>query len=286
MKVIITGANGQLGSALVAHLQAHDTYPFDSSSLDICNSKAVTNVFQSIKPDAVINAAAYTAVDKAESETDRANAVNHLALTEIAQQSSNLNCRLIHISTDFVFDGLRGIPYTESDQPNPINSYGRSKREGELALLSYYSSATIIRTSWLYSSSHQNFVKTMLRLMSERAELKVVCDQIGSPTAVSGLVELIENATSHPRANGIFHWSDAGVASWYDFAVAIYEEALQLGILSNEVKIMPVTSQEFPAAAKRPHFSVMNKQKTYQTFGMIPIHWRVKLRQTLQELKR
>lgn len=285
MKVLITGASGQLGHQLQQTLVEHELDARGSAALDITDPIAVQSAFAQFKPDVVINAAAYTAVDKAEAEPERAAAINHHAVQTLAEQCLSHNARLIHVSTDFVFDGTQSRPYTINDACNPLGVYGKTKHQGELALLQTLpKTGVIIRTSWLYSSHGNNFVKTMLRLMAQRDQLNVVCDQIGTPTCVTSLAQLIQRIMLDTNANGILHWSDAGVASWYDFAVAIYEEARTIGLLSKPVQINPISSIEYPTPAKRPAFSVLDKTESHGLYAMPAVHWRVRLREVLGEL--
>jgi dTDP-4-dehydrorhamnose reductase len=242
-------------------------------------------VFQQHGPDLVINAAAYTAVDKAESEKDKAYEVNVRGAANIAKAAEHSGARLIHISTDFVFDGRKSKPYRPDDKPNPISVYGASKLQGEEAVLrETMKKALILRTGWVYSSHGSNFVKTMLKLMAERDEISVVADQVGTPTWARGLAKAIYHFANIPDTHGIYHSTDAGVASWYDFAAAIQEEAHQLGILQSLIPVIPIRTDDYPTAAKRPPYSVLDKTATWQALGYTASHWRVALRLMLEEL--
>ena len=203
----------------------------------------------------------------------------------LARACASQGVRLIHISTDFVFDGTSSQPYTPGAVTAPLGEYGRSKRGGELALLSAQPEALIVRTGWVYSSFGGNFVKTMLRLMSERDELSVVSDQVGTPTWAQGLAGAVWAAAARPELSGTYHWSDAGVCSWYDFATAICEEALALGLLSRAVKIRPITADQYPTPAQRPAYSVLDKTSSWRDFALEGVHWRAQLRAMLKDFK-
>jgi dTDP-4-dehydrorhamnose reductase len=192
---------------------------------------------------------------------------------------------LIHISTDFVFDGSASQPYKPDAATAPLGEYGRSKRAGELAVQSVLPQALILRTGWVYSRYGSNFVKTMLRLMSERDDLAVVADQVGTPTWAHGLAEAVWACAARPQLSGIYHWSDAGVCSWYDFAVAICEEAFALGLLASTVKIRPITALEYPTPAHRPAYSVLDKTNSWRDFALAGVHWRQQLRAMLEDYK-
>ena len=285
MKVLLCGANGQLGQQLRQSLAQFQLHAHGSDTLDLTNGSVVEAVFQQVKPDLVVNASAYTAVDKAESEPELAHAVNHDGVRKLAQLCAQHHARLIHVSTDFVFSGEQSAPYTVDAACAPMGVYGESKRQGELAIQQELpSTAVIIRTAWLYSARGGNFMNTMLRVMGQRDQLKVVYDQVGTPTCVDGLADLIRRVAEDQNASGVLHWTDAGVASWYDFAVAIYEEACALGLLNKSVAIDPIPSSEYPTPAKRPAYSVLDKSESYQRYSMPTTHWRVKLRQVLGQL--
>jgi dTDP-4-dehydrorhamnose reductase len=254
--------------------------------MDIRNINSVHRAIDKVRPDIVINAAAYTAVDKAQQEPELAYAVNRDGAAYIAQSVAQSGARLIHISTDYVFDGTQGRPYNPDDSPNPQCVYGASKLAGEQAVSESLSSerALIIRTSWVYSAHGKNFVKTMLRFMAERDQLRIVADQIGSPTWAQGLAKAIWRAVT-ANLFGIYHWSDAGVASWYDFAVAIQEEALQMKLLKKAIQINPISTHDYPLPAKRPGFCVLNKTDTWKDLDISPRHWRESLRLMLKETR-
>lgn len=284
LDVLFTGAKGQLGWEL-QQLNYGDGVRLNALSheqLDVTDRVQVHDRVAELQPDVLINAAAYTAVDRAETERDLAYRVNANGAANLASAAQNVRAKLIHVSTDFVFDGKKSSPYTPQDAPNPINVYGASKLEGERRVLEITNGgALIFRTSWVYSSRGHNFVKTMLRLMREREETRVVADQIGTPTWANGLAKAIRRGLSHIQLSGIYHWSDAGVASWYDFAVAIQEEALSLGLLNKASRIIPIPTTAYPLPAERPAYSVMDKTTTWSALEIEPVHWRESLRKML-----
>lgn len=284
--VLLTGAGGQLGQELQRCIpDSVRLHAMDSRSLDVTDSAAVNSACKTISPDVMINAAAYTAVDKAEEEKGRAFAVNAEAPRLIAEACRGTGCRIVHISTDFVFDGLKSSPYLTGDAVNPLGVYGASKLQGEQQLLQLMpANVLVLRTSWLYSMLGNNFVKTMLRLMSEREQLGVIADQVGTPTHAKGLAEAVWAFIGKGTPGGIFHWSDAGVASWYDFAVAIMEEGLAAGLLHKPLTIRPIQTNDYPTPAQRPKYSVLDKTATWDVLGTEPLHWRNALRQMLNEM--
>lgn len=287
MKAIITGAKGQLGWELQRTAPAGwRVFPFDLLELDICDRPKVLQAVKEITPDVIINAAAYNAVDKAESEPERAMAVNGEGPANLAVAVREYGGLLLHVSTDFVFDGRQKKPYLPGDQPQPLGAYGASKLKGEQNILTLAGpQAAIIRTAWLYSAHGQNFVKTMLRLMRERDELSVVMDQVGSPTWARELAGVLWLAAERPEMRGVCHWTDAGEASWYDFAEAIHEEALALGILQKKITIKPVSSAQYSSPARRPAYSVLDTMSTSRLLGYHPAPWRENLRKMLREIK-
>lgn len=285
MKILLTGAHGQLGSELQATCPAGITLiPTDRDTLDITQPQQVINALEQHRPNVVINAAAYTAVDKAETDSANAYLINHAAAHVFAAQAALFDYYLLQISTDFVFDGLQSTPYLPNAPTKPLGVYGASKLAGEQAVLEQCPSACVVRTSWLYSAYGNNFVKTMLRLMRERDSLGVVADQIGTPTWTGTLAATLWSFIAQ-KPQGIFHCADNGVASWYDFAVAIQEEALAIGLLDKAIPIKPLRSDEYPTPARRPAFSVMDRRATEQQLGYTLPHWRVSLRQMLIQLK-
>jgi dTDP-4-dehydrorhamnose reductase len=284
--VVLVGAGGQLGQELQRSVpQGFDCVPLTRAQLDIGDVGAVASVLARKAPQLVINAAAYTAVDKAESEPEAAQLGNIEAPRVLAQECARRGIRLLHVSTDFVFDGKASQPYRPESPANPLGVYARSKRDGELAVQSALPSALILRTGWVYSRFGNNFVKTMLRLMDERDEISVVSDQVGTPTWARGLAMAIWAAAAKRELHGIYHWSDAGVCSWYDFAVAIYEDARTLDLLHREVKIRPITTAEYPTPAQRPVYSVLDKSNSWLDFSLDGVHWRQQLRAMLVDLK-
>ena len=285
-KVLVVGAGGQLGQELQRTSGTDiECLPMTRAQLDIADLAVVAQCLAAVAPQLVINAAAYTAVDKAESEVDAAQRGNVAGPLALAQACAQQGVRLIHISTDFVFDGSASQPYKPDAATAPLGEYGRSKRAGELAVQSVLPQALILRTGWVYSRYGSNFVKTMLRLMSQRDELAVVADQIGTPTWAHGLAEAVWASAARPQLSGIYHWSDAGVCSWYDFAVAICEEALALGLLAKPVKICPITTAEYPTQAPRPAYSVLDKTDSWRDFALAGVPWRQQLRAMLEDYK-
>jgi dTDP-4-dehydrorhamnose reductase len=283
MKALIIGAKGQLGTTLTQTVpNAIEPLSLDLPEFDITDSNSVDAVFGSEKPDVVINASAYTAVDRAEEEVDLAFRVNATGPKNLALAARKAGSRLIHVSTDYVFDGTACTPYPPQAPCSPLGVYGKSKRQGEINVLEVIDEPLIIRTSWLYSKYGNNFVLTMLRLMNERDELKVVADQIGAPTWASTLAVAIWAAVGKSHLKGIYHWSDAGVASWYDFAVAIQEEALSQGKLTSLIPIHPIRTDQFPTPVTRPAYSVLDSTASWSDFDTEPMHWRAALRQMLE----
>jgi dTDP-4-dehydrorhamnose reductase len=284
MKVLITGAGGQLGTALAVCAPAGAKLVLAGhAELDIADGDAVSAFVAEAQPDIIINAAAYTAVDKAESEEAAAAAINATAVADLALAAAATRARLVHISTDFVFDGTAHTPYLPTATPNPLCAYGRSKWAGEQAALAQ-PEALIVRTAWVYAANGSNFAKTMLRLMAERDEVRVVADQIGTPTHAAALARTIWGLIER-QATGLYHATDAGVASWYDFALAIQEEALAVGLLERTVPILPIRTSDYPTPAKRPAYSVLDKSATWERLGQPAPHWRVELRAMLLQLK-
>ena len=287
MKVLITGAGGQLGKELQGSApEGAEVVALGHAELDVSSAKAVTEVMESLSPELIINTAAYTAVDRAEDDRDAAFEVNATGARNIATAAAPAKTRLIHLSTDYVFDGRAGRPYTPEDEPRPVSVYGSSKRDGEKAVLELSDgSAVVLRTAWLYSRHGHNFVKTMLQLLAGRDQLEIVADEVGTPTWARGLAEAIWKMASLDSISGIQHWTDAGVASRYDFAVAIRDEARALGLIDTEVPIWPHRSRDYPRPARRPAFGVLDKTATWRALGTDPRHWRESLRAMLRELK-
>lgn len=286
MRILITGSKGQLGYELLrSQPENYEVCPVDIDELDITDLGQVEKLMNEFRPQFVINGAAYTAVDRAETEPEKAFAVNSDGAWNLAKASGYIDSRMIHVSTDFVFDGSKGSPWTPSDPTRPLGIYGRSKLEGEERVRRELKDlALILRTSWLYSACGNNFVKTMLRLMREKEFLGVVSDQIGSPTWANTLARAIWRIIQAGAPSGIYHWSDAGAASWYDFAVAIQEEGIQAGLLESKIPIRPIRTSEYPTPARRPSNSVLDQSSTWETFDLRPMHWRQALRDMLREL--
>ncbi|MBU2454563.1 MAG: dTDP-4-dehydrorhamnose reductase, partial [Proteobacteria bacterium] len=285
MKVLLLGSNGQLGWELQRTCPEHVFLTTcDFPKVDFGSTDSITQCINTTQPDCIINAAAYTAVDKAEQDKDLAYRINHQAVLEIAELCQNNKITLVHISTDFIFNGQNFKPYKPDDSPDPKSIYGKSKLEGEQTVRRILKDrALIIRTAWLYSSHGNNFVKTMLNLMKEKPGLNVIDEQIGTPTWAYGLAQTIWTALDK-KIHGTFHWTDAGIASWYDFAVAIQEEGLQTGLLDKSIPVNPVPGHQYPTPAKRPMYSVLDKTSFWQALEITPIHWRVQLRSMLKEL--
>jgi dTDP-4-dehydrorhamnose reductase len=279
--VLIAGAAGQLGRALAAAAPAgHVVKACTHAELDIAQEAAVRAAFAGFAPELVINAAAFTRVDDAERDPASAERANASGPAVLAAACRAAGARLTHVSTDFVFDGQQSHPYDIGARPAPLSVYGRSKLAGETAVLRELGEhGTVVRASWLYSAAG-GFAGRMLTLMASRPELRVVSDQMGAPTHAAGLAGVLW-ALSARRAAGLWHWCDSGVASWYDFAVAIAEEALRLGLLPAAPAIVPIGSVDYPTAAARPAYSVLDKRATEQLLGVTAPHWRVALRATL-----
>ena len=255
---------------------------FPRGELDLLQPGAVERALREHRPDVVINTAAHTGVDTAESARERVFAINAKAAGVLAATATEAGVRVIHVSTDFVFGDASGRPWAPDDPPSPLGVYGSTKLEGEKRVAAATSGrAVVMRTAWLYSRHGRNFVTTMLEKMRQRQPVDVVVDQIGTPTWARGLARALWAAASDQSVTGIHHWTDAGVASWYDFAVAIQEEAVALGGLADPVPIRPVRSEAFPTPARRPSFSVLDKTATWKALKITPLHWRQALRKML-----
>jgi dTDP-4-dehydrorhamnose reductase len=284
--VIVTGAAGQLGSELLASVPPGvDCVALSRAQLDICDPRAVGDALARTGAAVLINAAAYTAVDRAEEEPALAARANRDGPAVLAAACGEHGCRMLHLSTDFVFDGESSHPYRPGDPTGPLGAYGAGKLAGEQAVLAALPAALVLRTGWVYSRFGGNFVKTMLRLMGQREQLAVVCDQVGTPTWAHGLARALWAAVERPGLCGIYHWSDAGVCSWYDFAVAIAEEAQPLGLLQRPVAVRPIPAADYPTPARRPAFSVLDKSASWRDLALEGVHWRVQLRRMLKELQ-
>ncbi len=286
MRVLVLGAGGQVGSAVMAAVPAqHDVIAKTRAELDIGNEAAVARALAETRAQWAVNAAAYTAVDLAEDHPAHAAAVNDTAVGVLAAAASAAGCRLLHLSTDFVFDGESNRAYLPGDQTHPLSVYGASKLAGERRVLDGAEAGIVLRTAWVYAAAGRNFVLTMLKLMREREQVSVVCDQIGAPTWAGGIAAAIWGIIGAGPPGGVYHWTDLGVASWYDFAVAIQDEALARGLLSRAVPIMPISSAAYPTRAHRPAFSVLDTTGTRALIQVPARHWRHNLRTMLDELR-
>jgi dTDP-4-dehydrorhamnose reductase len=296
MRILVTGKNSQLGRSIhklvntdskIDNNQSSNNFIFvGREELDLSSESSITHYFDNNKFDIIINCAAYTAVDKAEEEKDLANEVNHLSVKQLAQIAKQQQAKLIHISTDYVFDGKKHGPYKETDATNPINVYGKTKLAGEKALQKIMpTNAIIIRTSWVYSEFGNNFVKTMLRLGKERNKLNVVSDQIGSPTYATNLAEVIlkiidsKDYQDKEQLTEVYHYSNKGKISWYDFTKEIFKLA------EIDCKTSPITTEQYPTLAKRPKSTLMNKGKIIKAFNVNICNWRVELSSCLFTIK-
>lgn len=279
------GGGGQVARAVVAAVPAHHAVVEKSrAELDIADTAAVTAELARAPVDWIVNGAAYTAVDLAEDRVAEATLVNDTAVGGLARAAAAANCRLLHLSTDFVFDGASGRAYLPTDATHPLSVYGATKLGGERHVLAA-PGGIVLRTSWVYASTGRNFVLTMLRLMRDKDRLSVVADQVGTPTWATGIARAIWGIIDAGLPGGLYHWTDLGVASWFDFAVAIQEEALARGLLARAVPIAPIATADYPTKAVRPRFSVLD---TASTRALIPVpaaHWRQNLKAMLDELR-
>ena len=283
MKVLVTGAQGQVGRCLLAGAPAGvQVTGISRTELDIGDAEAVHRAVQTHRPQVIINAAAYTAVDRAETEIDAARRINALGPGHLARAARAGGARLLHLSTDFVFDGRSSVPYAPDAPTAPLGVYGLTKLEGEQAVRELLPQGSLVlRTSWVYAAHGANFLRTMLRIMGEKGAVRVVADQVGTPTAADALSEVLWALAGRPEVTGVQHFSDAGVASWYDFAVAIAEEAATLGLLPPEVRVSAIATVDYPTPARRPPYSVLDKRALLALLPLEPRHWRVSLRRVL-----
>ena len=289
-RILLTGSEGQLGRELQRILSSvGEIIGVNRQRMDLRDPNKIRQVISEIKPDTIVNAAAYTAVDRAETESELAYAINAIAPTIMAEEAQKLGSFLLHISTDYVFDGTKSTPYTEQDIPNPLSVYGKSKLAGEEGIQQIGGQSIILRTAWVYGSfGKSNFLKTMLRLAQEREEIRVVCDQIGSPTWARDIAEAITQLLSKQESTGlagVYHFTNSGVATWYDFAIAIFEKARELGFDGKVKRVIPITTAEYPTPAQRPAYSVLSTQKITAALGNYPPYWRDSLWQMLRENK-
>lgn len=288
-RILLIGKDGQLGQELQPFLGSMGSLvALGRDTLDLSKSPEIERIIEEIKPEWVINAAAYTAVDKAESESELAMAINGIAPGVLAQYCQQLEATLIHISTDYVFDGTQSHPYVETDLTHALGVYGQSKLAGEIAIQETQAQFAILRTAWVYGvGGTGNFVKTMLRLGKDREEIRVVCDQVGSPTWTGDLAKSIVELMPHLNSEtyGIYHCTNSGVTSWYDFAIAIFEEAKLLGFPLKVERVIPITTPEYPTPARRPAYSVLSGKKLANLLGTHAPQWRQGLRRMLQDLK-
>lgn len=284
MKILLTGANGQLGQHIRRQVPAGvQLSALSSQELDITDPASVRAAIEQHQPAVVINAAAYTAVDKAESEVERAFAVNAQGVANLVH-ATPVSTRLLHISTDFVFDGKATSPYRTTDPTNPLSAYGRSKLAGEQVLLSQVPTRSIIiRTAWLYSAGSKNFMDTMLKLMQTRDGLRVVADQRGTPTSAATLAAAVWQACTLPDLTGVYHWTDDGETTWHGFACEIQRLALHYGLLAREIPIAPIATHEYPTPAVRPAYSVLDKESTHAALGVHGQPWQEALEQVILE---
>lgn len=287
-RILLIGSNGQVGSELARLLP--DSKSLARPAIDLAKPETLRDPIRQYRPEVIINAAAYTAVDRAESEPELAETVNAIAPTVIAEEAQKLGAAVIHISTDYVFDGTKNTPYLETDPTHPLGVYGQTKLAGELGVSQSCDRHVILRTAWVYGIYGKgNFVKTMLRLGAERQQLKVVVDQVGSPTwakqiadTIGQLLPLVKDADV---PSGIYHFTNSGITSWYDFAIAIFEEAQQLDWELQVQEVLPITTAEYPTPAQRPAYSALACQKISSMLRVHPSHWRKELRQMLAQLR-
>ncbi len=286
MKVVVTGAGGQLATELALTRPEHiELCCVGRAELDIGDADAVRAFLEAQMPDVVINAAAYTAVDKAEEDCDQAFRVNEQGTANLVN-AMPAGAYLLHVSTDFVFNGAKNVPYAEDDETHPMSVYGESKRAGERVLeQSSHNNWAIVRTSWVYAARGKNFVHAMLHYMSQRESMNIVVDQVGTPTWAKGLAQLCWQMVDQ-RVTGLYHWSDAGVASWYDFAEAIMQLGLEHGLLERAIPLYAIPTASYPLPARRPAYSVMDKRKVLSALpGLEQRHWQTQLRAMFNELK-
>lgn len=292
MKVLITGAQGQVGKelSLIATEKGFNVVAAGRADLDITQFENVENYINKIQPDIVINAAAHTAVDKAEDEQDLAFSINSDGAKNIALACAKQNIPLLHISTDYVFDGSKVEAYNENDDVSPLGVYGISKWQGEEAIRQNLTQHIILRVAWVFGAQGNNFVKTMLRLVKDRDELNVVADQFGGPSPAKDIAQTLITLVEQYQRNkslewGTYHYCGSEKTTWYDFACEIFEQAFELGILNKKIKVNPITTEEYPTPAKRPSNSMLDCSKLEATFGIAMPKWKDALQKVLLELK-
>lgn len=284
MRVLLTGANGQLGQCLKDRFPDEwQVWGTDATELDITNKDTVFNAIEKYQPDVIINAAAYTAVDKAESDVDLARLVNVRGPANLAAAARNINAMFVHVSTDYVFDGASNIPYQECDATNPLGVYGLTKLDGERYVLEEYSSTVIIRTAWVFSEYGNNFVKTMLKLGNEKESLGIISDQYGCPTYAGDIASAIITLIDNKSEGGIYHFCGDKVVSWYDFANRIFSIAKEMGWNGNIREVKAITTEQYPTAAKRPRYSVLDCRKISQK-NVSPSDWNNALLHVIKEI--
>jgi dTDP-4-dehydrorhamnose reductase len=283
MKACIAGAGGQLGRSLLQSAPSHiETLGASHAEVDICEKERVLEFVARHRPQVIINAAAYTGVDRAESEPQNAFRANVEGVRNLALAAERVGARLIHVSTNYVFDGEQSTPYLPSSTPRPISVYGQTKYQGEQVALGVPGKrGIVVRTAWVYAATGSNFVSTMLRLMAERDAVAVVADQVGTPTWAATLAAALWRFAERSELHGIYHWTDGGVATWYEFAVAIQEEALARGLLTRSVPIRALQTSEYPTPARRPRYGVLDTRSSIEALGYGPLPWRDNLRRML-----
>ena len=285
LRVAVLGAGGQLGRSLLASAPSHVTaIGYSRAEADVSDRESVARALHDARPQVVVNCAAYTQVDDAEREVDAAAATNTAGAENIGTAAHAVGARVIHVSTDYVFGGSTGAPYAPTDPTEPLGVYGRTKREGELRLLTACPNGLVVRTAWLHDGRSHNFVRTAVRILREREAMEVVDDQIGTPTRTAHLARALWLATERPALYGILHFTDAGVASWYDVADTVRETMVAAGGLAASARVVPVPTARVPRPAPRPRCSVLDKHASWQHLGWIPPHWRVGVAASTREL--
>lgn len=286
MKVLVTGSEGQLGSECMRLLveRGIEAIGTDIRTLDLCDLDSVPNAVASYGAQWIIHCAAYTQVDRAEGDAERAFCINRDSSRAVAEGAQRSGSRMVYVSTDFVFSGDKGIPYDETDAPAPLSVYGRSKWEGEQVVLEALPDALVFRTGWVYGVHGNNFVKAILRLAAERDRLTIVDDQVGTPTWTADIADALITLMERD-VKGVVHFTNEGVASWYDFAVEVYKLAQQYGVPLKAKSIVPISSRDYPAAAQRPHYSVMSKVKVRSLLKSDIPHWRTSLERMLMSMR-